>query len=79
MSDDEKQAILEELDALCPAPRPMQPGDILTQDVQTRFGIGRAAAGAWLDRHVEAGHLIATDAIDAESGRRVKVYRKVEV
>jgi len=78
VSDEDKLAILDELDALYPAPRPMQPGDILTQDVQEKYGIGRAAATSWLDKHVEAGRLIAADAFDAESGRRVKVYRKVE-
>jgi len=74
----DKKAILDELDALYPVLRPLQPGDIGIKDVQERFGCGRSAAIHWLTGHVDAGHLVISEAIDPATGRRVKVYRKVE-
>ena len=74
----DKIAILDELDAYYPVIRPLQPEDIRIQDVMAQFKCGRSSACRWLAKHVEEGRLIATDAINTESGHVVRVYRKVE-
>jgi len=77
MTTEEQRALLAELEANDPAPKPLRPGDLTVKVVVTEMGLGEAAARSWLGKQVKAGRLIIVPAINVETGSRVKAYRKV--
>jgi len=77
VTTEEQRALLAELEANDPAPKPLRPGDLTVQVVVAEMGLGEAAARSWLARQVRDGRLITIPAINVATGSRVKAYRKV--
>lgn len=80
MSDDSaKAAILADLVKYASLAELPRADDLTVEDVMRLRGIGRNAANDWLNRLVKSGHLKIVQGIAPGSGRRVNLYRKVEV
>lgn len=78
MTDHDKAALIAELEQYAPLVRAAQPGDLTIEDVMLAMDIGRDAAARWIARLVKQRKLTKHPAI-GPSGKRINVYRKVEV
>ena len=79
MTDDAKQAILAELERYVPIAQAPREGDLTIEDAMRLKGMSRNAASDWLGVLVKAGRLVKLAGISPETGKRVNLYRKVEV
>ena len=78
MTDEQKLALIADLERYAPLAQLPQPGDLTVEDVMRLQGIGRNAASDWLAKLVKEGHLVIVAGQAPVSGRRINLYRKVE-
>ena len=77
MTNEERAAILAEIDALARVPE-RQPLDVSIQELAGRWGVTDATVKKRMRPHVEAGAFTSLRVYDALTGRVCMVYRKAE-